>query len=65
MGTPAAPPLLSAAEALLDDPSPEVRGAAVWAVGRLSAPDRFGLLRRARIPGEADPAVRAEWADFS
>jgi len=65
IGNSAAPRLLSAAEALLGDPSPEVRGAAVWAVGRLSAPDSFGLLRQARMPGEADPCVRAEWEDFT
>jgi len=65
IGNSAAPALLSVAEALLDDPSREVRGAAVWAVGRLAPAERFDRLRGARAAGEADPAVRAEWEDFS
>jgi len=65
IGNSASPALLSAAEALLDDRSPEVRGAAVWAVGRLGAPDSFALLRQAHMPGEADPSVRAEWEGSS
>lgn len=50
-----------AARRLLDDPSPLVRAMAVWAAGRLHAPGAFAALRRRRAPGEADPAVRAEW----
>ncbi len=50
-----------AARRLLDDPSPLVRAMAVWAAGRLRAPGAFAALRRRRAPGEADPAVRAEW----
>jgi len=54
--------LLPAVEALLGDPSPLVRGAAVWAVRRL-APDAAteARVRAARIATEADPAVRSEW----
>jgi epoxyqueuosine reductase len=37
----AAPELTAAARRCLDDPSPLVRGAAVWAFGRIAAPDRF------------------------
>jgi epoxyqueuosine reductase len=47
-------------ERLLDDASPLVRGAAIWALGRL---DRARLKMRAaeRRAGEADPDVVAEW----
>jgi epoxyqueuosine reductase len=52
--------LASAAEQLLDDSSPLVRGAAVWALSRL---DRDRLARgAARNGGETDPGVIAEWA---
>ncbi len=48
------------AERLLDDPSPLVRGAAIWALGRL---DRVRLQRAAQTHrGETDPQVAAEWA---
>ena len=53
------PTLAARAEALLDDSSPVVRGAAVWALGRLD-PERFETLKAARA--EPDPEVRAEWA---
>ncbi|MET0246931.1 MAG: tRNA epoxyqueuosine(34) reductase QueG [Sphingomonas sp.] len=46
---------------LLDDPSPEVRGAAVWALGRLD-PARWRVERDARALAEADASVREEWA---
>ncbi|MFO1087890.1 MAG: tRNA epoxyqueuosine(34) reductase QueG [Reyranellaceae bacterium] len=49
---------LPAIERLLGDPSPLVRGAAVWAFSRL-APDR--LAERRRLSRESDPEVRAEW----
>jgi epoxyqueuosine reductase len=49
---------LPAIERLLHDPSPLVRGAAVWALARL-APDDFAR-RRASV-AESDPQVRAEW----
>jgi epoxyqueuosine reductase len=47
------------AERLLSDASPLVRGAAVWALGRLD-PTRLGGLACAR-PADADPAVDQEW----
>src|SRR5262249_29417449 len=50
---------LPAIERLLDDHSPLVRGAAVWALSRL-APDEFE--RRRQATGEANVGVRAEWA---
>ena len=49
------------AERLLDDPSPVVRGAAVWALGRL-APEQAADQRDQRLAAEADADVRAEWA---
>ena len=53
--------LIQAAVSLLDAPSPLVRGAAVWAVGRLLDPARFALLRDARRKTETDSDVIAEW----
>jgi epoxyqueuosine reductase len=48
------------AERLLEDPSPLIRGAAVWALGRL---DRRRLSRaQTQRSGEADPQVIDEWA---
>ncbi|HEV2533577.1 tRNA epoxyqueuosine(34) reductase QueG [Phenylobacterium sp.] len=55
------PALAGEAERRLDDPSPLVRGAAVWALSRLLAADRFEALRARRLPLEAEPAVRDEW----
>jgi epoxyqueuosine reductase len=46
--------------ALLDDPEPVVRGAAVWALLQLDAA-RFGLERDSRLAGEEDAEVRFEW----
>ena len=48
------------AQALLADPAPIVRGAAVWALSRLLPPDAFASLRAAAA--ETDPDVLAEWA---
>ena len=50
-------------ESLLDDSAPVVRGAAVWALSRLVPNQDFVRQRVARLPGEADPSVCAEWAD--
>jgi epoxyqueuosine reductase len=52
--------LADAAARLLDDASPLLRGAAVWALGRL---DRKRLARcaAARRAAESDPEVIAEW----
>jgi len=46
---------------LLDDQAPAVRGAAVWALGRLD-PDTFENERTRREATELDETVRAEWA---
>jgi epoxyqueuosine reductase len=45
----------------LCDPSPLVRAMAVWALGRLLDPADVAALRDRHLPGETDPAVRAEW----
>jgi epoxyqueuosine reductase len=52
-----------AAEALrlLDDPSPLVRGAAVWALSRLLETDAFEAVRAHRLSTETRPDVREEW----
>ncbi|MBV9956387.1 MAG: tRNA epoxyqueuosine(34) reductase QueG [Pseudolabrys sp.] len=45
------------AQRLLDDPSPLVRGAAVWALSRLLPQERFAALKR----NDADASVSEEW----
>lgn len=55
------PGLAPAAERLLGDPSPLVRGMAAWALGRLLPPERLVGLRARHLAGERDPEVRAEW----
>ncbi|MCW5716038.1 MAG: tRNA epoxyqueuosine(34) reductase QueG [Bauldia sp.] len=61
IGNSGAPTLLPSAEALLDDPSPAVRGAAVWAVRRLAGEGVLAGLRADHMLREADPGVLAEW----
>ena len=53
--------LAAEAERLLDDASPLVRGAAVWALGAARSRAACRARRRDR-DREADPAVREEWA---
>ncbi|MCX7296259.1 MAG: HEAT repeat domain-containing protein, partial [Hyphomicrobiales bacterium] len=48
------------AERLLDDASPLVRGAAVWALSRLLPKEQFSSL--AARANEDDPSVKDEWA---
>jgi epoxyqueuosine reductase len=55
------PALAEAAAARLDDASPLVRGAAVWALSRLLAGAELAALHDARRPVESDPGVAAEW----
>jgi epoxyqueuosine reductase len=57
------PSLASEAERLLDDASPLVRGAAVWALAQLMAPDSFTALAKRAAARETDATVRAEWID--
>jgi epoxyqueuosine reductase len=46
---------------LLDDPSALVRGAAVWALGRLLGAERLATLARERRAQEDEPLVADEW----
>jgi epoxyqueuosine reductase len=50
--------LASEAERLLDDASPLVRGAAVWALGRLLPREKLATLKKS----ESDASVNEEWA---
>ncbi len=52
--------LLEPCAALLDDPSPVVRGMAVWAVGRLAGPAAANIYAEHR-ERETDPSVKEEW----
>ena len=52
--------LAAEAERLLDDESPLIRGAAIWALGRLDR-DRLRSVEKRRSR-EADPDLSAEWA---
>ena len=54
--------LAAAAQARLDDASPLVRGAAVWALGRLLPRGALAALGEQRRRGEVDPDVADEWA---
>jgi epoxyqueuosine reductase len=45
---------------LLDDPDPQVRGAAAWALRRLD-PERAAALRTGHLSTEHDASVREEW----
>jgi epoxyqueuosine reductase len=49
-------------ERLLDDASPLIRGAAIWALGRLDRA-RLKMQAAARRATESDPDVVAEWDD--
>ncbi len=55
------PALEVRAHALLDDPSPLVRGAAIWALQRLLPDAEFQVLANQRGARELDETVRAEW----
>jgi epoxyqueuosine reductase len=53
--------LAAAAERLLADASPLVRGAAVWAVGQLVDGNRFDAMASQMMTTETDAGVREEW----
>jgi epoxyqueuosine reductase len=53
--------LAEQAERLIDDESPLVRGAAIWALGRLDR-TRLEACAKTRRTGESDPELVAEWA---
>jgi epoxyqueuosine reductase len=55
------PSLAADAEQRLDDPSPLVRGAAVWALSRLVKPKAFARTAAARRTCETDTTVVEEW----
>jgi epoxyqueuosine reductase len=56
--------LAPVAEELLADPSPLVRGMAVWALSQLLSPEAFGVQKAQHEAAEGDPQVREEWAGF-
>ena len=62
IGNSAEPMLATEAQRLLGDPSPLVRGAAVWALARLLPADGFDTLRNGRCRNESDPDVLREWS---
>jgi epoxyqueuosine reductase len=49
------------AERLLDDESALVRGAAVWALSQLTAPEAFAARASDALATEADATVQGEW----
>jgi epoxyqueuosine reductase len=57
------PALAAVARERLDDASPLVRGAAVWALGRLAGRDEVAATAAARRAPEPDPDVAAEWTE--
>jgi epoxyqueuosine reductase len=61
IGNSGEPALAAEARRLLEDASPLVRGAAVWALSRLLNPGEFDALRRKREPAERDADVLEEW----
>ena len=65
LGNSGRPALAGSAAARLDDASPLVRAAAVWAFGRLAEQSAVRRERERRLPLEPDPAVRQEWRAYS
>lgn len=55
------PSLSVKAEALLGDPSPMVRGAAVWALAKLLPAQKVAAIARKYRPHETDASVLEEW----
>jgi epoxyqueuosine reductase len=62
IGNSADPVLADAAQALLADDSPLVRGAAVWALSQLMPQAALDAIAAKALPAEADASVRREWA---
>jgi epoxyqueuosine reductase len=48
---------------LLDDASPLVRGAAVWALAQILSAAEFAALKATCLPREVDLSVQEEWAN--
>ncbi len=63
LGNSGDPAQAETAAARLGDASPLVRAMAVWALQRLADGDSFEVARARHLPGEPDPAVRAEWGE--
>ncbi|MCK1623501.1 tRNA epoxyqueuosine(34) reductase QueG [Bradyrhizobium sp. 160] len=61
IGNSGKPALSAEARRLLDDPSPLVRGAAVWALGQLVEREAFAEMRLQVLDREPDESVREEW----
>ena len=53
--------LAKSASVMLDEADPVLRGAAVWALGRLVDTNSFAALRRLHIERESDSDVIDEW----
>jgi epoxyqueuosine reductase len=53
--------LLPAVAERLDDADELVRGAAIWALGRLAGSERVGEFALPRLSGEPCAEVREEW----
>ena len=62
IGNSAAPSLVPDVIARLDDASPLVRGAAVWAASQLMHAEEFAALKRKKASAETDASVSEEWA---
>lgn len=61
IGNSSAPELAAEAETHLSDPSPLVRGAAVWALSRLLSLESFAVLHAKHFSAETHRDVRDEW----
>jgi len=55
--------LAQSAQAALQDSSPLVRGAAVWALSQLMTPEAFDALAQSHASAETDAQAREEWAE--
>lgn len=61
IGNSSDPAMISAAEPLLRDELPLVRGAAVWACRRLASSARIAAMQAEHLPFETDAEVQNEW----
>jgi epoxyqueuosine reductase len=63
IGNSSDPSLATVAEERLADDAPLVRGAAVWALGRLVSKEKLSSFASERLRRESDEAVIEEWRD--
>ena len=61
LGNSGMPQLGHLAERQISNPEPLIRGAAIWAMRRLSDQQHAEQLKLAFLPAETDMGVRAEW----